>query len=212
MQQRLKLLNTLPVPMYGTAAPGLSSSFASSASQRMFHSQPLVATSYDQLCPVQFTAAQRRMLKSLYKHDANKSNYKSKRRKIRMVCRLVGWSSGAAAAPCIGAKQLTQCCWCLCQVRMKDLDRIVEGMEKGKLLVLCCMADWNPLCRKVISVLEAVSPRPNLLSTLSVGSTHPLIESGRGAEFRSTASSPHEKVPCKTSRRPTPTLWTPQPI
>jgi hypothetical protein len=101
MQQRLKLLNTLPVPMYGTAAPGLSSSFASSASQRMFHSQPLVATSYDQLCPVQFTAAQRRMLKSLYKHDANsKSNYKSKRRKIRMVRRPVRWSSGAAAALC----------------------------------------------------------------------------------------------------------------
>jgi hypothetical protein len=48
----------------------------------------------------------------------------------------------------------------LCQVRMKDLDRIVEGMEKGKLLVLCCMADWNPLCRKVISVLEAVNSRP----------------------------------------------------
>lgn len=108
MQQRLKLLNTLPVPMYGTAAPGLSSSFASSASQRMFHSQPLVATSYDQLRPVQFTAAQRRMLKSLYKHDANsKSNYKSKRRKIRMVRRPVGWSAGAAAALCIGATQLT---------------------------------------------------------------------------------------------------------
>lgn len=45
---------------------------------------------------------------------------------------------------------------------MKDLDGIVDGMEKGKLLILCCMADWNPLCRKVIAVLEAVNSRSNL--------------------------------------------------
>lgn len=74
----------------------------------------------------------------------------------------------------------------LCQVRMKDLDRIVEGMEKGKLLVLCCMADWNPLCRKVISVLEAVNSRPDLAvlpSSFSVGSAHPLIEWEARAEL-----------------------------
>jgi hypothetical protein len=107
MQQRLKLLNTLPVPMYGTSAPSLSSSFAARASQRMFHSQPLVATSYNQLPPVHFTAAQRRMLKSLYKHDANsKPNYKSMRRKIRMVrcfsVRLFGCVARAASPSELG--------------------------------------------------------------------------------------------------------------
>lgn len=72
------------------------------------------------------------------------------------------------------------------QLRMKDLDRIVEGMEKGKLLVLCCMADWNPLCRKVITVLEAVScPHLNRLpSALRLADAHVALWGGRWSPAR----------------------------
>lgn len=43
---------------------------------------------------------------------------------------------------------------------MKEVDAAVDALEKGVLLVLACIADWNPLCRKVVPLLESVRANP----------------------------------------------------
>eukprot|EP00976_Prorocentrum_cordatum_P108667 1194888-Prorocentrum_minimum.AAC.4 len=136
LQQRLKLINTLPVPLYGTSRDGgafslsmgntASAKSVLSASHKMFFTQPIKANTISELPPIEFTKAQRKMLKSLYKHDANsKSNYKSRRQKIK-------------------------------QLRLKDFDDVVAQNPSQTLFVACCVADWQPLCRKVMPVLEEV--------------------------------------------------------
>uniref|UniRef100_A0A7S0R159 FAM194 C-terminal domain-containing protein n=1 Tax=Pyramimonas obovata TaxID=1411642 RepID=A0A7S0R159_9CHLO len=137
LQQRLKLLNTLPVPLYGTSRDGgaFSLSMGStasaksilSASHKMFFTQPIKANTVDELPPIQFTKAQKKTLRSLYKLNPNsKSNYRSRREKIK-------------------------------QLKVRDFDDAVARNPSQTLFIACCMADWQPLCRKVMPVLEEIN-------------------------------------------------------
>lgn len=99
MQSRIKLLSTITVPEYGSLGSTLekkgSVSASNMASMRLFNSQPLSAATYDELPAIKHTKAQRKVLRSLYKHEqavhfkngflVAKSNYKSKRRKLPVV-------------------------------------------------------------------------------------------------------------------------------
>jgi len=136
MQQRLRLINTMPVPMFGTSREGgafslsmgstASSKSILSASHKMFFSQSLSANSIDELPPIVFTKEQRKTLKSLYKHDPKSSHYKSFRQKIKSM-------------------------------RAGDLDKHVTGNPNTCLFVVVCVADWQPLCRKIMPSLEAIN-------------------------------------------------------
>lgn len=68
--------------------PRSSLKYEHAASQRLFHSAPLAATTYAELPPLVHSRAQQRAMQQIYKIvQPGKSKYKSKRRKLTQVGR-----------------------------------------------------------------------------------------------------------------------------
>eukprot|EP00854_Cymbomonas_tetramitiformis_P003109 gene3109-3941_t len=129
--QRLACINTMPIPLYGTERDGTLGDTGRMKLTKSF-TPPGTLTSpivkdYASLPPVTLTKAQQKKLRSLYRINPNAPPNYSLKRKR------------------------------LKAVKVKSLYDFLGVCNRETLVTIVCLADWQPLCRKVLPVLEAIN-------------------------------------------------------